>query len=313
MPWFHWLFSNRHFIRGELPVHYEMMTRKYWRLHLRYQLARWLRQRQLLKWWIRLKWAWRKNIATLRMLGLQSLHFVFPPTCPGCGQHVRMPHLFCARCWSRLIFITPPMCRICGKMFEFALDESECCVNCCNWHPEYDQARSLLVYNDLAADLIHAFKYSDQPDLCKCFSRQVQNLAGEFFQDVDYLIPVPLHPKRLRHRKYNQSGLLAEAIGKRLGIPVLHQALLRVINTIPQVQLSGKERLHNLHGAFRVDSAALPLLIGKHLMLIDDVMTTGSTVSHCAKVLKQQAQAAEVKVFTLARTNFGIAQLDATN
>ena len=113
-----------------------------------------------------------------------------------------------------------------------------------------------------------------------------------------YIIPVPLHPSRLREREFNQSAILALVIGERLGIPVLTNILLRERHTMPQVELDMKERKKNVAGAFTVQNGEM--VIDKDIILVDDVYTTGSTVNECAKALKENG-AGMVSVVTIAR------------
>ena len=111
-------------------------------------------------------------------------------------------------------------------------------------------------------------------------------------------MPVPLHPSRLREREFNQSAILASVIGERLGIPVLLNTLIRHVHTRPQVELGMKERKKNVVGAFSVQDDAM--ILGKDIVLVDDVYTTGATVGECARVLKRHG-VGRVSVLTIAR------------
>ena len=155
-------------------------------------------------------------------------------------------------------------------------------------------ARGVLVYDDATAKAIHRFKYGHDTT----YSRPLGSMMADYtLEGFDLIIPVPLHIKRLRERGFNQSLLLANAIGKRQGIPVDPYILKRTRWTEPQVNLTGLERKVNVKGAFEVCGDVR----GKRILIVDDVYTTGATVSECSKALKRSG-AKEVCVLTLSRT-----------
>ncbi|MBF8250647.1 MAG: amidophosphoribosyltransferase-like protein [Deltaproteobacteria bacterium] len=155
-------------------------------------------------------------------------------------------------------------------------------------------ARGVLVYDDATAKAIHRFKYGHDTT----FSRPLGSMMADYpLESFDLIIPVPLHIKRLRERGFNQSLLLANAIGKRQRIPVDPYILKRIRWTVPQVNLTGRERKVNVRGAFEVCGDVRE----KRILIVDDVYTTGATVSECSKVLKESG-AKEVCVLTLSRT-----------
>lgn len=158
----------------------------------------------------------------------------------------------------------------------------------------FSWARGVLVYDDATAKAIYRFKYGRDTTYSAPLGAMMADYPLEGF---DLIIPVPLHIKRLRERGFNQSLLLANAIGKRKGISVAPFILKRTRWTEPQVNLTGKERRVNVKGAFEVCGD----VSGKRILVVDDVYTTGATVSECSKVLKRSG-AKEVCVFTLSRT-----------
>jgi len=117
-------------------------------------------------------------------------------------------------------------------------------------------------------------------------------------REPDVIVPVPLHVKRLRSRGFNQAVLLGELLAREWRLPIARRAMRRVRWTEPQINLSADERLHNVKGAFTVSDYAA--VAGKHVLLLDDILTTGSTAEECARVLKR-AGAVEVTVITIAR------------
>ena len=161
-------------------------------------------------------------------------------------------------------------------------------------------ARSLGIYEGALLDAIHLFKYHGKISVGEALGRMMAQTPYDSLAIGDYslIIPVPLHPKRLRERGFNQSLVLARQVSKRFSIPLDFLALRRTLHTEAQVKLSGRKRRTNVRGAFEVK--ARNRIQGHKIVLIDDVYTTGSTAAECSKVLVQSG-AKEVAVLTLAR------------
>ena len=166
--------------------------------------------------------------------------------------------------------------------------------------PSYRRARAAVRYDDVAAKLVHAFKYGDRLDLSPLLGRWMVRAGKDLFEGADALVPVPLHWRRLWARRFNQSAALAQAISRATTIPVTHAALRRVKATTQQVGLSRAERATNVQGAFRVDPAGKAEVAGRRLIVIDDVLTSGATTDACARALLR-AGAAQVDVLVFAR------------
>jgi ComF family protein len=164
--------------------------------------------------------------------------------------------------------------------------------------PAYQRARAAVRFEEVARALVHAFKYGDRLDLGPLMGRWMARAGHELLESADALVPVPLHRRRLWGRRFNQSGALAKEISHASGIAVAHTALRRVKATQQQVGLTHAERATNMQGAFRVDTK--PKVAGRRLILIDDVLTSGATVSACARALLR-AGAANVDVLVFAR------------
>jgi len=149
---------------------------------------------------------------------------------------------------------------------------------------------------------IHSLKYRERVHLAQDLAQWTltQGEIPGFLPEVDMIIPVPLHPRRLKERGFNQSQLLGRVLAEELNIPCDPFALIRTKDTDPQVGLSEKERRKNVRGAFEIDQRREFLVRGKTLLLVDDVMTTGATVEECARTLKS-AGAEKVYVLTMAR------------
>jgi ComF family protein len=242
----------------------------------------------------------------MRSLALKTLSLILPPRCPISGEIVERPGLLSAEAWAALRFVSSPKCSCCGIPFEVSLTEGNSvaadltCGACFETKPSFRMARSALVYDDASRDMVLAFKHGDRTELVVTFAPWMAQAGGEILQDADVLIPVPLHWVRLLKRRYNQAALLAQAVSKHTGVACWLDGLDRVKNTVSQGHRSAKDRHENVRNVFRVPKRYADRIAGKKIVLIDDVMTTGATVSSCAKLL-YACGADRVDVLTLAR------------
>ncbi len=230
------------------------------------------------------------------------LDVLLPPICHIC--HSFIPNAdtihICTICHDRLPLIISPLCPICGIPFAGAgLDHF--CGACLTHPPHYDTARAHFLYEGSVRDLIHSFKYSRMTHLRKPLALLTLQGMREFVTDQNphFIVPVPLHRSRLRERGFNQAVLLGSVLSHQLSLPIRTNVLVRTRPTEPQIELPAAERRSNVKGAFAVirqESVA-----DKRILLLDDVMTTGSTMDECAKELKKAGAAAVIAV-TVART-----------
>jgi ComF family protein len=242
-----------------------------------------------------------------RMLGAALRRVVdvgLPPLCPGCREPVSDPGALCARCWSRLNFITRPYCERLGIPFAYDPGPGILSMQAIADPPAYGRARAAVRFDDISRDLVHSLKYGDRLDLAPTMGRWMARAGEDLLADADALVPVPLHWRRLWGRRFNQSSALAHVIANTAGVPV-STALKRVRATPQQVGLSRAERAENVQGAFRVPPAARAEVTRRHLVLVDDVLTSGSTVDACARALLR-AGAAQVDVLVFARVVDGV-------
>lgn len=230
------------------------------------------------------------------------INFFLPPRCLFCGQIIDgfkdVPA--CSSCLAALIFFSSPKCPKCGIGFATAQGPDHICGRCLNEELNFTLARALGPYEGLMAELITRFKYQGATYLAHPLGKLMADYKDEIFSfaHIEMVVPVPLHPRRLQERGFNQSLLLARVISRIHKIPLEFNVLERIRYTQPQTQLSRLEREKNMRGAFRVRKNHLPA--GSNILLIDDVFTSGATVGECARVLKE-AGAQQVQVLTLAR------------
>jgi ComF family protein len=231
------------------------------------------------------------------------LDILFPTACAYCNDSVGesgVPY-FCSSCWNDFTAVLPPHCPRCGRPYESseALTHSpeHECRSCREKPPIFDQALAAGIFEGSLREAIHQFKYrpcrSLGMPLGTWMAAKVRAREG-----FDHVIPVPLHSKRLRQRGFNQSLLLAKYMSNAHRIPLEFDNLVRTRPTRPQVELDHAERVENVAGAFSLRYPGV--IVGKKVLVIDDVFTTGATLNECASVLKT-AGAAQVTAFTLAR------------
>jgi len=233
------------------------------------------------------------------------LELIYPAQlhCPLCG--VDTPeNRPCSDCRQLLdSYAKMPICPVCGAFMELEKDENselgaDRCSVCQTAGYPFSLARALAPHEGHMRDAVHRFKYEGEKSLARPLAKLMADCAlrEASFILADALIPAPMHPQRELQRGYNQSLLLAIVLGEIIGKPVLAEALVKIRATPPQVGLSGSQRRHNLLCAFAV--AQPELIQEKNILLVDDVFTTGSTVSILSDVLLQ-AGACRVQVITL--------------
>lgn len=240
--------------------------------------------------------AWRG----LRAAGGAALAAALPPLCPACREPLAEPGGLCPGCWSRLHFIARPYCARLGIPFPHDAGGELLSLEAIAAPPAYRRARAALCYDETAAALVHALKYGDRLDLAPTLGRWMAQAGRELTAEADLLVPVPLHWRRLWTRRFNQSAALAREVARACGRPAATDLVARVKATPQQVGLSRAERGRNVQGAFRVPERSKPLLRGRRLVLVDDVLTSGATVDACARALLR-AGAGSVDVLVLAR------------
>ncbi len=232
------------------------------------------------------------------------LDFLLPPICPVTGEGVDAPGLLSPKAWQGLEFIEKPWCPSCGQPMAFAaldgMPDMQCAV-CLTDPPPFDSARSVWRYNDMSRALILRFKHGDQLQLARSFAPHLTRAMNDLPAHPSICIPVPLHRFRLLRRLYNQAAILCQWICREnRQIAYAPHVLLRMKATKSQGHMTAPARHKNVKNAFHVPDSKQELVKGKHVLLVDDVYTSGATVKACAKTLKD-AGAARVDVLTLIR------------
>ncbi len=219
------------------------------------------------------------------------LDLLFPPRCVHCRT---TGALLCPSCLDQITPFAEPICPTCSRPLPSG---QSLCSFCRARPPELDRLCAAAPFDGPLRKAIHALKYNNLRDLADPLGDLLLDVWKAQDFPADMIVPVPLHQTREQERGYNQSALLAERLAQRTGLPVKEQALQRTRQTPPQVGLSARERWLNVRGAF----AASPTHIAGHRpLLIDDVLTTGATLSACARALREQGAQA-VYGLTLAR------------
>ncbi len=234
----------------------------------------------------------------LKRLGLNFLEFFLPRFCLFCGAAVgeAAQVAVCPECAGLIHWVASPLCPCCGAVFESREGGDRLCGDCITEPPPFTRARAAALYDGPVTAAITRFKFGRQLALLPVMQSWLRQSAGaELAAAADLLAPVPLHPKRLQARGFNQALLLAQAFPDK---PLEREALVRVRHTRPQVGLNPGERRDNVKGAFAVPDPAQ--IRGKNVLLVDDLLTTGATVKECARVLKK-AGARRVELLTVGR------------
>jgi competence protein ComFC len=239
--------------------------------------------------------------ALAKFNGLRAIaSLLYPPACAICSASVAAGEYLCAECDAKITHIVPPFCAKCSEPFAGAISSAFTCANCAHRALHFDAAVAAYRSRGIVRRVILDFKYGRQIHLRHPVARWLlaalddDRLRGRHF---NIIIPVPLHPARERQRGFNQAGLLAELLSAHVSIQA-RPALERIRYTTTQTAFDRAERMENLHGAFRLRKNAD--VRDLHVLLIDDVLTTGSTLSECARVLKE-AGARSVHAATAAR------------
>lgn len=232
---------------------------------------------------------WRpatERFSPLRLV-TAALDVLLPPGCVLCSAPVDAPGLLCGACFGELRTSGEPCCACCGAPFELSWQAAEggLCPRCIDAPPPFERARAALAYDRAARRLVLPFKHGDRTEFAPVLARLMAGAGAALLRDADVIVPVPLHRGRLFVRRYNQAALLAWSLGRRAGRAVMPDALTRRRATKSLGGKSAAERKDTVAGAFAVRPRRMGQVEGRRVLLIDDVMTSGATVTACADCL----------------------------
>lgn len=230
----------------------------------------------------------------IQWLGRIALDFALPARCAGCGTITDLPHQFCATCWQQVEWLGQGGCEQCGLPLEAT--DVEHCARCLATPPIIARSRAAIAYGDIARSLVLRLKYSRKVALAATMARYMRPLINA--QPDTILVPVPLHWSRLWWRGFNQSGLLAANLARLTGLEHRPTQLRRVRRTRALKHMSPRQRALEVNSAFAMDGAAE--VKDRNFLLVDDVLTSGSTSDACAKALLRSG-AGRVELICFAR------------
>lgn len=231
--------------------------------------------------------------APLRLIADLAL----PPRCPGCGAVTSADHRFCATCWGGMRFLAPPWCATCHVPFDYDRGPEARCAPCEQRQPRHAGIRAAVAYGDVARTVALRLKYGGRTAFAETVARQMARLPPE---DADLLVPVPLHRWRLWSRGFNQAALIAIALSKIGTVPHDPLVLRRAKATAPLRGMGAKARARAVAGVFAIAPDRRDRLRGRHVVLIDDIHTSGATTDACTRLLRR-AGASRVTILCWAR------------
>jgi ComF family protein len=240
----------------------------------------------------------------LRRARAQLLDQLYPPVCLACEAPVGTPDTLCPHCFSHLRAITAPFCQRLGIPFAAAIGPEGLSAEAIADPPPFARARAAVVHGELASLLVSRLKYGDRPELARFCARLMAAAGQELWEGNPVLVPAPLHRTRLIIRRYNQSAELARRIALLTGLELVPDLVRRTRRTRQQVGLSGEQRRRNVAGAFSVAPEAAGRYGGRRIVIIDDVLTTGSTVRAITQALRR-AGFDHIDVLTFSRVVIG--------
>jgi len=226
----------------------------------------------------------------LQRLASSALDLLFPPVCGGCGK---AGSRWCLECQHRVQILNGTVCEVCG----LPQDTDEVCTTCRAERPHFHALRAWAVFEDPIRKALHRLKYSRDFSMGEALAVQMVDFAKGLNWNADMLLPIPLGRQRMKERGYNQVGMIAKPLARALGIEFAPKVLVRCKETRTQVGLSKQERQRNVLGVFQVEAGAVN---GKNILVLDDVSTTGSTLSSSAEALLLSG-AKDVFALTVAR------------
>lgn len=237
--------------------------------------------------------------AALKAVWSQLLDVALPPVCLACSRRVADRDCLCPACWGSIRFIRAPICDRLGIPLRHDTGVRTISAQAFADPPVYDHARAVARFDGVVRQMIHGFKYSDRHHPRRLFGRWLAGAGAEILGGADLIVPMPLHPTRLLMRRFNQAAMLAHEVSRITRVPMDLRVLERVKRTKSQVGMTADQRRRNVQAAFHVGLPRRGRVEGRHVVLIDDVITTGATVDAAARALRV-AGARRVDVLAVA-------------
>ena len=226
------------------------------------------------------------------------LNIIYPPRCILCQEIIPIKNNYiCKKCSYEDYLIKGNRCEKCSR--QIVNTSKKLCKDCENQNHSYEKGFALFEYKGKIKGALYRLKYAREKEVGKALG----NLIVKYYKNeiknskIDLIIPVPIHPSKIRKRGYNQAQVIAKQISKDFKIPLRNDILIRIRNTRPQSKLSKKQRANNLVGAFSLNKPIDKSV--KNILIIDDIYTTGSTIENCSKILKQNA---DIKIYFVTAT-----------
>jgi ComF family protein len=241
--------------------------------------------------------------AMLQALKSTLIDTIYPPRCLACTAATDTAHALCPACWADTHFIAGTSCRKCGVPLMGEAGPEDLCEGCQRHPPAWDRGAAAVLYRGAGRRIVLALKHGDRLDMVRPLAGWMARAGRELLQETDLIVPVPLHWRRLLMRRYNQSAELARGLARASGRPVVVDLLTRRRATTPQEGMGRDARAANQADAFAVTPRRAAQLQGRAVLMIDDVLTSGATLSACAECLRA-AGACRVDVLALARVAF---------
>lgn len=230
-----------------------------------------------------------------------ALRLLYPPQCLNCRALVEVPFGLCASCWRDTPFLSGLTCDLCGRELPGgAPGEVAQCDDCLTSGRPWDQGRAVVAYRDMGRKLVLDLKHKDRTDFARPAALWMAKAAGDLTIEDPLVVPVPLHPLRLLKRRYNQAALLSRGVARLKGWDHGPDLLIRTRATKPNKGMNGAERFANQSGAIALNPRRKGRMQGRQILLIDDVMTSGATLSVCSEACRK-AGATRIAVLSFAR------------